>query len=439
MNLQPKQPIGHRAVKASIFLIGGVFYNRIANTLMTVLLARLLVPADFGIVALATTLLLMLNQVTDLSLGSAMIHHKEVDRDDFDTAFTLNLLRNLLVSITMVVAGYVMSEAYHDDRLVGICAGLALRPFLTGLGNPRYVLYAKELQFGTVAFQESMNYTAQLIISVAVAYYTRSYWAIVAGAVSASAVGTFLTYMVAPYMPRFSLASWRKIFGFSIWLTLNQIIMVVGNRFEAFLAGGWLGLTVLGAYTVGNNLAGIITQSAILPIQRVLLPSFAKMTDDKERLKSAFQKSQSALFALGWGVGLGSALVAEPLIYLMLGPNWPITVLILQTIAPVLGVQIVFGPANALATALGATRMMFTRAFILVLIRVPFVLVGLYFYGLPGLLVARVVVGGLLTSVANFYIIRSLIGIGTPRTITSHLAVMGQWPGDGARLSDGAL
>ncbi|MGO7041048.1 lipopolysaccharide biosynthesis protein [Rhizobium acaciae] len=407
-----KNSIGDKAAKASFFLLAGVFYSRIINMLTTILLARLLVPADFGLVALATTLLLMVNAMTELSLGSAMIHHKELTQNDFDTAFTLNLMRNLLISAVMVVAGFVMAEIYNDPRLTAICAGLALRPFVAGFGSPRYVLYAKELQFGTIALQEGLNYTAQLIISVLVAYYTRSYWAIVAGAVLASVVGTIMTYIVAPYIPRLSFASSRKILGFSVWLTLNQILTIVGNRFEGFIAGGSLGLSVFGAYSVGNNMAGVINQSAIQPIQRVLFPGFSKIQDDRDRLRQAFQKGQATLFAFGFAVGIGTALVAEPFIYLALGPNWSVAVIVMQTISPVLGAQIVFGPTNALANALGATRMLFNRSLILVLARIPIVLVGLLYYGMPGLLIARFVMGGIITSIVNFYVIRSLIGFG---------------------------
>lgn len=391
--------------------MAGVFYSRIVNLLMTIFLARLLVPADFGLVALGTTLLLMLNSVTDISVASALIHHKSLVEKDFDTAFTLSTARGVLVALILVGSGFIMAEAYGDDRILGICAGLSLRPFLSGIGSPRYVLYSKELQFGTVAIQEGLNYTGQFLISVTIAYMTQSYWAIVAGAVFGTVIGTSISYLVAPYRPRLSLASWRKLLGFSVWLTLNQFLTIVGNRFENFLAGGWLGLAVFGAMNVGNNMAGVITQSAIAPIQRVLFPSFAKISHDAARLKAAFQKSQASLFALAFPVGVGTALVAEPFVYLALGPKWPVAVVVIQTIAPVLGAQIVFGPTNALCNAVGATRMLFNRGLVLVLFRVPLVLFGLFFFGLPGLLVARALSGGIVASIANFFLVRKLIDL----------------------------
>lgn len=399
-----------RAAQASAYLLGGVFYSRIANMLMTVVLARLLVPEDFGLVALGTTLLLMVTQISDLSLGSAMIYHRQLDRDDFDTAFTLNFIRSLLLTTIMISAGHVLAASYDDPRLIGICAGLSLRPLLAGLGSSKYVMFAKNIRFGNIAAQESATYTAQLLVSVTVAFFAQSYWAIVAGNVAASLVGLIWSYIAAPYMPRYSLAAWRKMMSYSVWLTLSQVVIVVGNRFEGFLVGGWLGIAVLGAYSVGNNLASMVTQSAIQPIQRVLFPSFARISDDTARLRLAFQRSQSALFAFGLAVGIGTALVAEPAIYLLLGPGWDVAVLVLQAISPMLGLQIVFGPVNALANSMGKTRLMFTRGLFLVAIRVPAVLIGLFYFGLPGVLFARVVFGGIITSIVNLYIVDQLIG-----------------------------
>lgn len=410
--------VGKKTVKASIWLLTGVFYSRIANLAMIVVLARILVPADFGLVALGTTLLTILLAVTDLSLANALIHHKEPAKADFDTAFTLSAIRGAILALIMVVSGFVMADIYHDPRLIGVCVGLSIRPLLNGFRSPNFVRYAIDLDFKTISISEALEYTAQLVVSVAVAFVTESYWAIVAGAVAASVSGIITSYYYSPYKPGLSVASWRKIIGFSIWLTFNQFVSIVGNRFDNFLAGGVLGVATFGAYSVGNNISQMITQSATQPLERVLFPSFAKMTNDKARLAEAYQKSQASLFAIGMPLGVGLALVADPFVYLMLGPNWNVAVEVIRFIAPVLGIQIVFGPANALAYAVGATRGLFNRGMILLLLRVPVVILGLYFYGLTGLLVARTISGGLFLSVANFYLIRSLSGLSTWQQLT---------------------
>lgn len=410
MTSVPKR-IGAKTLQASFWLMTGVFYGRLANLAMTIILARILVPADFGLVALGTTLLIILTSVTDLSLANALIHHQDNKEADFHTAFTLSAIRGFLLAIVMVISGFVMAHLYNDPRLIGVCTGLAVRPLFSGLGSPYYVTFAKELDFGTVAKNEALNYTAQLVVAVGVAWFTESYWAIVAGAVAASTTGIVATYIRAPYIPHFTLSSWRKLTNFSVWVTLNQFVTIIGNRFDNFLAGGLLGISSFGAYNVGNNIAAMITQSAFQPLERVLFPSFAKLTGDKARLNEAFQKSQASLFAIGFPMGVGLALVAEPFVYLTLGPKWSIAVTVIHFIAPVLGMQIVFGPSNALAYALGATRTLFNRGIVLLIFRVPIVLTGLYFFGLVGLLVARVISGGIVVSIVNFYIVRSLTGL----------------------------
>ncbi|MDB5561775.1 MAG: lipopolysaccharide biosynthesis protein, partial [Hyphomicrobiales bacterium] len=347
-----------------MWLVSGVYYGRLVNLLMTIILARILLPKDFGLVALSTTLLTMLMAVTDLSLANALIHHKDPKADDFDTAFTLGVVRGVLLAALMVAGGFAMAAIYGDQRLIAISAGLATRPLLSGLSSPYYVTFARNLNFGVVVRTEAVNYTAQLVVSVAVALLTHSYWAIVAGVAAASVANVISAHWVAPYRPRFTLASWRSIMEFSVWMTLAQPIVIIGGRFENFLAGGMLGVASFGAYNVGSNVSAMATQSATVPLERVLFPSFAKITGDPERLRAAFQKAQSSLFAIGLPLGVGLALVAQPFVYLVLGPKWAITADVIAFLAPVFGIQMAFGPTYALTFAMGATRTLFFRSVI---------------------------------------------------------------------------
>ena len=148
-----------------------------------------------------------------------------------------------------------------------------------------------------------------------------------------------------------------------------------------------------------------------MPLERVLFPSFARIVSDAPRLRTAFQKAQATLFAAGLPLGVGLALVAEPFVYLSLGPHWVVAITVIRFLAPIFGFQMVFGPVYALAFALGATKALFHRSIIIMVVRVPVIFVGLYFYGLYGLLVARVATG-VLESAVNMYMVKSLIGIG---------------------------
>jgi lipopolysaccharide exporter len=403
--------VSTRAMIASVWLVGGFMYRRVAQLAITVILARLLVPADFGLVALSSTLLLSLMSITELSLFSALIHDREPGPDDFNTAFTFSAIRGVVLALAMVGGGVAMAALYHDERLFLLTAALGIKPLLGGLTSPRYVMLAKTLNFHTVTIMEALAATGQVAASVVVALTTHSYWAIIAGLLVASVVGLVTSYWSAPCRPRWSVASWRKLMSFSSWMTLNQIASVVGTRFDTFLGGGILGTAVFGAYNVGSNLASLVTQSAIEPLERVLFPSFATIAHDRPRLRNAFQRSQASLLAFGLPLGVGMALVADPFVYIALGPKWGIAALVMHFIAPVLALQIVFGPQTALAYSLGATRMIFIRSVVMLVIRVPIVFAGLYFFGLMGLLVSRVISGGLMVSIVNMYMVKSLIGL----------------------------
>jgi len=412
---QPKlvrhSAVGAKTMLASAWLVGGFLFRRLAQLIVTVVLARLLVPADFGLVAISTTLLLSLMSVTELSLFNALIHEKDPTREDYDTAFTFSALRGVLLAAVMAVGGLVMARVYDDDRLFLVTTLLGCKPLLSGLTSPYYINLAKNLSFGKVTFWESMSAVAQVVSSTAVAYFTGSYWAIVAGVLFSSIVGLIASYWCAPYRPRFSIASWRNLMSFSVWMTLSQVASTVGNRFDNFLGAGILGTALFGAYNVGGNMATLVTQSAIQPLERVLFPSFASMVDDRPRLQRAFQRTQACLLAVGLPLGVGLAVVANPFVYLLLGPKWMIAALVIQFIAPVLALQIVFGPQSALAFSKGETRMLFNRSVAQIAFRIPIVFIGLYYFGFMGLLVSRFISGGIMVTIVNMYMVRKLIGI----------------------------
>ncbi|HTJ58439.1 MAG TPA: lipopolysaccharide biosynthesis protein [Devosiaceae bacterium] len=403
--------VGARAMLASVWLVGGFLFRRMAQLIVTVVLARLLVPADFGLVAISTTLLLSLMSITELSLFNALIHEKEPTRDDYDTAFTFSALRGILLAGVMVVGGLIMARVYHDERLFAVTALLGVKPLLGGFTSPYFINLAKNLSFGRVTFWESASAVAQVVASTLVALLTGSYWAIVAGVLVSSLVGLFASYWCAPYRPRWSTASWRNLMSFSIWMTLSQVASVVGNRFDNFLGAGILGTATFGAYNVGGNMATLVTQSATQPLERVLFPSFASIVDDRPRLQRAFQRTQACLLAVGLPLGVGLAVVAQPFIYVVLGPRWMIAATVIQFIAPVLALQIVFGPQSALAFSMGETRMLFNRSVAQIAFRIPIVFIGLYFFGFMGLLISRVISGGVMVTILNMYMVRKLVGI----------------------------
>ena len=372
---------------------GGRIVSNLLGLVSTLALARLLTPADFGLVALATIVLSIVGAITDLSLTSALIQHKDPQREHYDTAWTLNMLRAAAIAVVLVAAGFPVAWGYHDDRLIGIFFALGGGALISGLMNPRLVDFQRRLSFRQQIYTDLVNKVVGLVVSVVIALMFHSYWALVIGTLASQAAGVIMSYVLIPYLPRISFAHWRSLFSFSGWMALSSGVNALNWRADQLALGAMLGTGPLGQYTVGDRLASLPVNELTAPIANVLFPAFARLQDEPERLRHAFLRSQALLVAAALPVGVGFALVAEPFISLVLGPEWASAALVAQVLSSIFAAHAFSMPANPLAMALGRTRAIFQCDLALAIVRYPLIFAGLFLSGLVGLLIARCISG----------------------------------------------
>lgn len=380
------------------------------SLLSTILLARLLLPEDFGLVSLAMTFLAIVTSVTELSLSMALVRHEAPTPEHFDTAWTLNALRGLIIGAVFAVSGWPVAAMYGDDRLVGVMAVLGGSILLSGLMNPRTVMLQRELIFWQEFLLNVVQKLAAFVISIAIAYLYRSYWALLIGFVSGQLVSTALSYMVLPYRPRVGFKHFRDLMSFSIWLTGGQIVNTLNWRFDYLLIGRALGMSALGHYSVGSNLAQIPTRETTGPLTKVIFPGFANIRDNPARLSAAYQRAQSLVTAIALPAGFGAALIADPLIRLAMGEKWEPVILVVQVLAAVFALQTLGSLSEPLGMAQGETRLLFKRNVQMLLVRIPLIVAGMLIAGLKGVVIARVL-SGLFSIFLAMRLVRTFTGL----------------------------
>jgi lipopolysaccharide exporter len=385
-------------MKDKLFI--GVFWLGAAKVIInllalvsTIFLARLLTPEDFGLVAIVLALLAIIESVTDLSLASALVHIKSPTEEHFHTAWSLNLTRAIFLAIVFCLSSTLVAEYYHDVRLTNIMLIISASIFVSGLTNPKLAVLTKSLVF----WQEFVVTVSQklmaVIVSITFAIQFKSYWAIVAGIVTSQFVGVFVSYLIIAYRPKFTYLHVRDIWSFSIWLTLGKIVNTLNWKFDQLLIGAQLGSKALGFYTVGDNLAAMPTREAIQPLESTLFPGFSHIADDKKRLRGAYVKAQTLITAVALPLGVGFALVAHPLILLLMGEKWIPAVQVIQVISCVYVLQTLGSQVHPLAMAVGKTKTLFYRDLFNFLIRLPIIIAGLFYFGLIGIIYGRAISG----------------------------------------------
>lgn len=376
----------------------------------TVVLARLLTPEDFGIVAIAVTLLAVVSAMTDLSLAQALIQHENPLRTHFDTVWTLGVLRGTIVGGLYAVSGPLVADIFNDGRLAPVMAVLGGGIFLTGLANPRRIMLQKDLIFWQDFLLKVGEKLVAVIVTVAIALIYRSYWALVWGTIAGQAASVLVSYTIMPYRPKIGFEGARRLFSFSIWLTLGQVMNTVNWRFDQLLLGRFIGKADLGLYSVGDNLAQLPTREATAPLTQTLFPAFAKVAGAPDRLRSVYQSSQALVTAAALPLGVGTALLAHPIVLLTMGPKWLGAVVVIQGLASIFALQTLGSLVQPLGMAVGGTRSLFTRDAIMFAIRIPIITTGLMLGGLVGVVLARIV-SGLVAIAFNMSLIKKLIGV----------------------------
>jgi O-antigen/teichoic acid export membrane protein len=376
----------------------------------TLLLARLLVPADFGLVAIATTVAAIVASVTELSMGSALVQHDNPQRVHFDSAWTLSLVRSVLVGIVIAALTIPITHFYGDPRLMPLLLVIGVTGIIGGGINPKLIMFTRSLVFRQEFILGVSQKLLGFIVAVFVAYVWRSYWALVASVAAGQLLTLILSYALLPYRPRFSFAAGRELLSFSIWLLFGQIVQTLNYRLDTLFIGYFLGNGPLGYYNFGDNLAVLPTREATAPIAQTLFPAFTQMRGDQARLRHAYMRAQMLLAAVALPLGCGFALIAHPLVTAILGEKWQPAVIIIQVLASVFAIQTLATTLQPLAMAMGETRTLFWRDAVNLTLRIPLMIAGLVFDGLQGIVFARLI-SGLLATAINMALVRKLLDL----------------------------
>lgn len=410
-------------MKGSLWLALSRMLVNALGGLSTVVLARVLMPADFGIFAIAVGITSIVTAVTDISMTQTLIQRDVVEDVHIHSAWTLSVLRGALIAVLLAAAAYPMALLFKEPRLTAVMLVVGLNFLVNGLTSPKLAMLQRQLVFRQEVFYAVSQKGSAVLTTIILALIFRSYWALVAGMVVGQAVSVVVSYALAPYRPRATISHARELFSFAGWLTMGQVVDTLNWRIDTLLIGKFLNTSEVGLYSVGSTLAMLPTREALEPLTRTLFAGLSKLAADvarPDRLRAGYQRAQALVTAVSLPVGIGTGLLADPLVRLFMGERWVPIIFILQVLSLIFAVQTIGTQVRPLAMAMGQTRQLFWRSIQLLVIRLPIVICGLWFYGLRGMVVARVL-AGFVSIFINMRQVRQLIGVSIIQQLASNL------------------
>lgn len=345
--------LGQAVAGGAFWMVSLKIIERSIGFVSTVLLARLLVPADFGLVAMAMAVFSILEVAGNFGFDQALIRQRNPDSSQLDTAWTLTVCHGLVSAAILLLVAAPTATFFNEPRLESVVQVLAFAAVVQGLENIGIVLYRKELQFRKdFAFFLGKKVVA-FVVTVSLALWFRSYWALVGGIVVSRVAGVALSYLVHKYRPKITFAAFRELFGFSKWILLNGSLDYVRGRSADFILGRFANAGSLGVFRVSGELASLPTSELMYPVMRAAYPGYAKVAHDREALKRAFLAVQAMVITLTLPAGVGIALLADPFVRILLGEKWLAAVPIVQVLALHSGLRVFRLTNNAVFNVLG--------------------------------------------------------------------------------------
>lgn len=384
--------------------------GRLIDFVTVLVLARTLTPADFGLTALAMSLTVVIDTVLDVPLIQALTRLKCVRKSHLDTAFTLGVLRGLLLSVVILVAAWPFSRIYNDNRLITLVAAIAIGPVARSLYSPAMVNYVRQMSFRQVFVAEFLGKIIASIVAIALVYLGGGYWAIAATSISTPVATTSISYLLAPYRPALSLSRFREFSTFLGWFSTAQVVTAFSWQFDRILLGYFITKADLGQYTMASDLSVLPTQSLIGPAMQPVMAAFSRINDDRERLRNAYLKASRFTMLIAAPACIGMSLTSDMVVDVLLGSKWKEAAIYFQWLALATVLSAFYQPLHALALATNRTNLIFRLSFIELCSRIVLVSLGLYFYSLMGVIAARGAVS-LIMFVLSLLAARYLVGI----------------------------
>lgn len=288
----------------------------------TLILVRLLQPADFGLVGIATAIFAVFDLMTEMSMSTALIRLADMDRRSMDTAWTMNICRGLAIGALVALTARISADWMHDERVMPILWVLALVFAVQGFENIGMAHFRRNLMFQKIFESQLYAKLAAFVVTIAGAFLFHSYWALVAGIATSRMFGVCYSYIIQPYRPRISFAASGELLHFSKWFMATNLLTMIESYTATLLFSRIGGPTAVGLYQLSWQVGSLPTGEIAAPIRDPLYAGYAKMLGNLTMLRRHFLDGLALMTMVVCPLSVGIALCADLACRLLLGPKW---------------------------------------------------------------------------------------------------------------------
>jgi len=387
------------------------FGRRILALLANIVLARLLSPADFGLVAMAAVVLGFIDIFKDLGTGAALIQRKQVSEGLFSSIFWFNVGFGVLATALTIACAPLIAAFYKEPRVTPILIGMSVSFLLSALTIVHNGLLQRHMKFVTLAKIEVASAVISYAVGIGAALLGHGVWSLVYQVVTNSAVFLILIWYASDWRPRFMFiwSEVRSVMNYSLNLTGYNVFYYFAQNVDNFLIGRFLGTEALGLYDLAYRLMTFPMQAISAVFGKVMLPFYAKAQEDLPRFRQAFMRSAEAISFITFPLMLGLLAVREPFVLTVFGSQWAPVITLLALFAPLSAIRSIVTTTGSIFMAMGRADLQLRWGVFSNLFVIAGLVIGLQ-WGIVGV-AAGFTIASLLLTYHNFAIPFRLIGM----------------------------
>jgi PST family polysaccharide transporter len=362
-------------ILGTIWVYAANYSGKALVFISTLILARLLTKADYGLAGYALVVIGFLDVLVDLGVGAALIYYPETENTR-NTAFWLNVITSgLLFGLTYLMAP-LAGEFFNDPRAVPLTRVMALTFPISALGNIHASLLAKHLTFKKKFVPDITKALGKGLVSILLAYFGFGAWSLVLGQVGGTALGVIAFWLVQPWRPKFAFDPrlTRPLLKYGVNIVAVDALGVTLNNLDYLFVGRVLGAEALGVYTLAFRIPELLVKNLVNLVGNVLFPAYSRLKDDLEALQKGFIISMQSISMFTIPVALGLVAVARPMILTLFTDKWEEAIPVTSLIAVYTLIRSLTFNIGNLYKAQGKPEILTKLSFL----KIPFLFAGLW-------------------------------------------------------------
>ncbi|MBD9338499.1 MAG: lipopolysaccharide biosynthesis protein [[Ruminococcus] faecis] len=297
---------------------------QLVTFIVSIVLARILTPEDYGVVALVTVFTSILQVFVDSGLGTALIQKKNADDLDFSSVFYFNFVVCIVLYIIMFFTAPFISVFYNDSSLISIVRVASLMIVISGVKGIQQAYVSRNMLFKCFFFATLGGTIFSAFIGIGFAYAGFGVWAIVAQQLSNTAIDTLILWIIVKWRPKkmFSIKRLKELLNFGWKLLVSSLLNTVYNNLRNLIIGKYYSSVDLAYYNQGEKFPNLIVTNINSSIDSVLLPTLSSAQDEKNRVKNMTRRAIKTSTYIMAPLMMGLAFCASPIVRLILTEKW---------------------------------------------------------------------------------------------------------------------